>query len=57
MCIFIEWHLVTLTFDLPCADPEGEPGVRTPLRFVRDGVLCGGLMGRRGGPKVVFILF
>ena len=33
---------------------RGGPGV---LRFVRGGVLCGGLIGRRGGPKVVFILF
>ena len=38
------------------ADPEGGPGVRTPLRFVRGGVLCRGLMSRRGGPKVVFNL-
>ena len=28
----------------------------SPLRFVRDGVLYGYLMGRRGGPKIVFIL-
>ena len=35
----------------------GGARVRTPpLRFVRGGVLCGGLMSRRGGPKVVFIL-
>ena len=27
-----------------------------PLRFVRGGVLCRWFMGRRGGPKVVFIL-
>ena len=26
-----------------------------PLRFVRGGVSCGCLMGRRGSPKVVFI--
>ena len=34
------------------------PGVRTPppLRFVRGGVLCSGLMGGRGGPTVVFPL-
>ena len=32
-------------------------GVRTPLRFVRGGVLCKGLMGRRGGPTVVLTLF
>ena len=36
---------------------RGGPGVRTPpLRFVRGGVLCRSLMGRRGGPTVVFIL-
>ena len=35
----------------------GGPGVRTPpLRFVRGGVLCRGLMGRRGGPTVVSTL-
>ena len=33
---------------LASADPEGGPRVRTPLRFVRGGVLCRGLMGRRG---------
>ena len=38
-----------------CADSEGA-GVRLPLKFVRDGVLCGCLMGRRGGQEVVFIL-
>ena len=27
-----------------------------PLRFVRGGLLCRGLLGRRGGPTVVFIL-
>ena len=35
---------------------RGGPGIRTPLRFVRGGVLCRGLMGRRGGPTVVFTL-
>ena len=40
---------------------NGGPGVRNlnpppPLRFVRGGVLCIGLMGRRGGPTVVFAL-
>ena len=38
------------------ADPEGGPGVRTPLRFVRGGVLCTCLMGRRGDLTVVFTL-
>ena len=38
------------------ADLEGGPGVRNPppLKFVRGGVLCRGLMGRRGGPTIVF---
>ena len=42
---------------LACADPEGGGGrgSGSPLRFVRGGVLCGCSMGRRGGPKVVFI--
>ena len=31
-------------------------GTPPPLRFVRGGVLCRGLMSRRGGPKVVFNL-
>ena len=31
-------------------------GSPDPLRFVRGGVLCRGLMGRRGGPTVVFTL-
>ena len=38
--------------------PEGGDrgsGPPPPLRFVRGGVLHGCLMGRRGGPKVVFI--
>ena len=34
----------------------GGPGVRTPLRFARGGVLCRGLTGRRGGPTIVFTL-
>ena len=38
----------------PSADPEGEPGVRTPpLRFVEGGVSFRGLMGKRGGPTIV----
>ena len=41
----------------PSADPEGgDRGSGPPLRFVRGGVLCRGLMGRRGGPTVVFTL-
>ena len=38
----------------------GGTGVRTPpppLRFVRGGAFCGYLIGRRGGPEVVFIFF
>ena len=40
------------------ADPEGGPGVRTPpppppWDLSEVGVLCRGLMGRRGGPTVV----
>ena len=35
----------------------GGPGTPPPpLKFVRDGVLCRGLMGRRGGPTIVFTL-
>ena len=33
----------------------GGPGVWTPLRFVRGGVLCGGLVVEEGGPMPVFI--
>ena len=33
------------------------PDPPPPLRFIRGGVLCGYLMGSRGGPKVVFLLF
>ena len=36
-----------------CVDSEGGGGL-DPLGYVRGGVLCGGLVGRRGGPKVVF---
>ena len=54
---FVE-HCISLGHLLTCADPEGgDRGSGPPLRFVRGGVLCGGLMGRRGGPKVVFFLF
>ena len=35
----------------------GGRGSGPPLRFVRGGVLSRSLMDRRGGPKVVFILF
>ena len=48
---FYEWEA--------SADPEGggERGSGPPpLRFVRGGVLCSGLMGGRGGPTVVFDL-
>ena len=41
------------------ADPEGGgggAGVRTPLKFVRGGGLVYMLMGRRGGPNVIFTL-
>ena len=38
------------------ADPKGGTGGPDPLRFVRGGVLCRGLMDRRGGPTVVFTL-
>ena len=42
---------------LTSADPEGgDRGSGPPLRFVRGGVLCSGLMGGRGGPTVVFAL-
>ena len=34
----------------------GGAEVQTPLRFVRGGVLCRGLTGRRGGPTIVFTL-
>ena len=33
----------------------GGPDTPPPLRFVRGGVLCGYLMGRRGGPMVGFL--
>ena len=36
---------------------RGGPGVRTPLRFVRSGVLCGYLMDRRGGPGCFYLIF
>ena len=41
------------------ADPEGGTGGPDPppLRFVRGGVLCRGLMSRRGGPKVVLTYY
>ena len=35
----------------------GGPDPPPPLGFVRDGVLCGYFMGRRGGPKVVLSYF
>ena len=40
------------------ADPEGRTGGSDPppLWFVRGGVLCRDVMGRRGGPTVVFTL-
>ena len=56
--IDVEYQTRDLHKVLSCADPEGGgggPGVRTLLRFVRGEVLHGCLMGRRGGPKVVFI--
>ena len=51
-----DWRYVVKTITnknnlSPSADPEGGPGgpePPPPLRFVRDGVLCRGLMGRRG---------
>ena len=35
----------------------GDRGSGPPLRFVRGGVLCRGLMGGRGGPTFFFTLF
>ena len=35
---------------------RGGGGKPRPLRFVRGGILCRGLMGRKGGPTVVFTL-
>ena len=49
----------TSKWSVPSADPEGGPGVRNPPpppRLVIGGVLCRGLMSRKGGPKVVFNL-
>ena len=34
----------------------GGPGVRTPLRFVRGGVLYRGLMGRRGVKRLFYLI-
>ena len=39
-----------------CGSRGVDRGSGPPLRFVRGGVLCRGLMGRRGGPTVVFTL-
>ena len=42
-----------------CGSRGGGGGPDTPPtpRFVRGGVLCWCLLGKRGGPKVIFILF
>ena len=63
------WSKRKIFIWIPCsfnscasADPEGGgggPGVRNPpppLRFVRGGVFCRGLMGGRGGQTVVLTL-
>ena len=51
------WNTYTGSF-AASADHEGggDRGSGPPLRFVRGGVLCRGLMDRRGGPTVVFTL-
>ena len=46
-------------YHIPSANPEGGTGGPDPppLRFVKGGVLCRGLMGRRGCPTVVFTYY
>ena len=41
----------------PCADPEGGLGVRTPLRFVRGGVLCGYIWWVGEGVQRLFLSY
>ena len=47
---------VQIEISVKCGSRGGDRGSGPPLRFVRGGVLCRGLMSRRGGPKVVFNL-
>ena len=60
--LFVEATVRVLKVSLtdPCADLEGEAGVRNPpppLRFVRVGVLCRCLMDRRGSPMLFLSFF
>ena len=55
-CLFSQRHLSHKGFHTSLTHARIQRGDRVsgpPLRFVRGGVLCGCLMGRRGGPKVV----